>query len=152
MSNEKVPVLVLDLQLTGWERSHGPYRRVLMTRDEFITEANKVAKRLSLVKKLLASRSGLTNRERRTLQREKKYLAEWLRSRPMMVLLDRPSWGSEEELRIVKVWSGARSSKARDKKLRWLARKHPSWMPSWVSEAELHSLTRKQGKAEKSAD
>ena len=123
MSNKKVPVLVLDLQLTGWERRHGPYRRVLMTRDEFITEANKVAQRLSLVEKLLASRSGLTNRERRTLHRESKYLATWLNDMPMMVCLDRPSWGSEEEVRAAMRWSGARHSKAREKKLRWLARK-----------------------------
>ena len=123
MSDEKLPVLVLDLQLTGWEQRNGPYRRVLMTRDEFVNEVRKVEQRLSLVEKLLASRSGLTNRERRKLHREKKHSFEWLKSIPAMMILEHPSWGNETDVRIAKAWSGAYRNKAREKKLRWLARK-----------------------------
>jgi hypothetical protein len=39
------------------------------------------------------------------------------------MVLEHPSWGDETDLRIAKVWSGAYRYKAREKKLRWLARK-----------------------------
>jgi hypothetical protein len=123
MSEEKHPVLVVDLHLAGWERRYGPYRRVLMTRDEFVREVRKVDQRLSLVDNLLGSGSGLTNRERKVLDKEKRILARWLRDMPCMMIFENPSWGSEGELRIAKVWSGAHRNKAHKKKLRWLARK-----------------------------
>ena len=83
MSEEKFPVLVYDLQrlaarvgptnrerkvLAMFERRHGPTRRALMTRDEFVREVRKVTQRLGEVQKLLAARGGLTNRERRALE------------------------------------------------------------------------------------
>jgi hypothetical protein len=108
-----------------------------MTRDEFVSEVRKVEQPLGVVQKLLAA---LTNRERKTLDKEQRLLTQWLRDMPCMVVPNRPSWASEGELRIAKVWSGARHSKARKKKLRWLARKHPSWIPSWVSEVELRVI------------
>src|SRR5262249_36372491 len=136
MSDENCPVLVLDLHLSGWERRlYG--RRVLMTRDEFVSEVRKVEQRLGAVQKLLAARAGLTNRERKALDQKRHVLTRWIKDMPCMVILDKPSWGSERDLKIAKAWSGAHSSKARRKKLRWLARKHPLWVPSWVSEAEL---------------
>jgi hypothetical protein len=133
MSDEKRPVLVLDLQLSGWERRNGPYRRVLMTRDEFVSEVRKVEQRLGVVQKLLAAGDGLTNRERRALDKEQRILTKWLRNVLYLVILDNPSWASDAELRMAKVWSGGRHSKARSKKERWLVRKHPSWL----SDAEL---------------
>src|SRR5262249_42870513 len=139
MSDEKCPVLVLDLHLSGWERRlYG--RRVLMTRDEFVSEVRKVEQRLGVVQKLLAARTGLTNRERKALDKKQRVLTRWLRDMPCMVILDKPSGASEVELKIANAWSGARPSKARRKKLRWLARKHPSWVASWVSEAQLRLI------------
>jgi hypothetical protein len=104
-----------------------------MTRDEFVREVRKVEERLGVVEKLLAARGSLTNRERKALDKEQRILTRWLRNELYLVILTNPSWASERELKIVKAWSGARPSKARRKKLLWLARKHPSW----VSEVEL---------------
>lgn len=145
MSDEKFPVLVHDLQLLAtrvgptnrerkvlgeWERKHGPTRRVLMTRDGFVREVRKVTQRLGVVQKLLAARGGLTNRERRALDKEQRILTRWLRTEVYHVIIRNPSWASALGLKIVKLSSGAHSSKARRKKQRWLARKHPSWVPS----------------------
>ena len=132
MSEEKYPVLVVDLQLAGSERRGGPYRRVFMTRDEFASELRKIQQRLTVVETLLASRNGLTNRERRALHREKKHLSNWLNYEPIIQIGRHSWWNIDYELRIGKSWSFARHSSARKRKLRWLARKHPSW----VSEAE----------------
>ena len=145
MSDEKFPVRVYDLQrlaarvgptnrerkvLAMFERRHGPTRWVLMTRDEFVREVRKVTQRLGEVQKLLAARGGLTNRERRALDKEQRLLARWLRNETSHVIVRNPSWASALGLKIVKLSSGARSSKARRKKQLWLARKHPSWVSS----------------------
>src|SRR5262245_30822307 len=100
MNEKKRPVLILDLQLAGWERRHGPIRRVLMTRDEFVREVRKVTQRLGAVQKLLAARSGLTNRDRKGLDKEQRILTRWLRSVPNFVILDNPSWASDAQLKI----------------------------------------------------
>jgi len=130
MNEEKRPVLVLDLQLAGCTR------RVFVTRYEFAFEVRKIEQRLGLIQRLLALRGGLTNRERKALDKEKRRLTRWLRNEPYGGILDNPSWPSEVELSIAKVWSVARHSKARKKKERWLARKHPSWL----SDAELRDI------------
>jgi hypothetical protein len=101
-----------------------------MTRDEFVREVRKVTQRLGVIQKLLAARGGLTNRARRALDKEQHILTRWLRTEVYYVIIRNPPWASALGLKIVKLSSGARSSKARRKKQRWLARKHPSWVPS----------------------
>src|SRR5689334_8074164 len=113
MSDEKRLFRVLDLQLAGGERRNGPYRRVLMTYDEFVSEGIKVKQRLGVVQRLLAEKAGLTNRERKALDREQRILTRWLRNEPWGWMFDNPSWAREAELRIDKALSRTRQRKAR---------------------------------------
>jgi len=142
MSEEKRPVLKLDLQLADWERRNGPTRRVLMTRNEFMSEIGKTVQRKIVIEKLLAARNGLTNRQRRALDKERRSLIQWQKSEPLNAILHNPSWWSEREKRIADVRAGGPRTRAQEKKLRWLMRKHPSW----VSEAELRVIRERDEK------
>jgi hypothetical protein len=120
-----------------------------MTYDEFVSEGIKVKQRLGVVQRLLAEKAGLTNRERKALDREQRILTRWLRNEPWGWMFDNPSWAREAELRIDKALSRTRQQrKARNKKERWVARKHPSWL----SEAELQVRLWLMKHAEKRVD
>jgi hypothetical protein len=89
-----------------------------MTRDEFAREIRKVKQRLGVVQKLLAARSGLTNRQRKSLDKEQRLLSDWLEDMPWVALVDTVSWGSEDEMRFAEVCDLMLPYKGHTKRLR----------------------------------